>query len=66
MKLNFAHGAKFGALSAICFAMVITINKHVRGEDVTAELIVGWSAFALLFFGLIGTLTDKIGSDFGE
>ncbi len=66
MTLNFARGLKFGGGSAIAFGIVTAINKHIQDEVVTAKLLLGWMAFAFVFFAIVGTLTDKIGSDFGE
>ncbi|MFM6830668.1 MAG: hypothetical protein ACKOVA_10110 [Novosphingobium sp.] len=66
MTLNFARGLKFGGGSAIAFGIVTAINKYIQGEVVSAKLLLGWMGFAFVPFAIIGILTDKIGSDFGE
>jgi RsiW-degrading membrane proteinase PrsW (M82 family) len=63
---NFKRGAKFGALSAVGFAVVIPLNQLLRSEPVSSNSTVVGTVFAFILFGVIGSLTDRIGSDFGD
>jgi hypothetical protein len=66
MKLNLARGTKIDALTAICFAAVTPINNFLRDEPIIVGSILTGSVFAFCVFGLIGTFTDKIGSEVGD
>lgn len=66
MTLDFRRGAKLAARSAICFAIMIPLNQWLRSEPVDGSATIVGAVFAFCVFGIIGTLTDKIGSDFGE
>ena len=66
MTLEPVRGVKFAASSALAFAIVTPINNYVRSEPVAIERIVIGAVFAFLFFGLVGTLTGKLGSEVGE
>lgn len=66
MRLNVRRGVKFGAMSAAFFPVLLPLNNYLRGDPTTwSEVLVG-TLFAFVFFGAIGSLTDKVGSDVGE
>lgn len=66
MKLAPARGLKFGGLSALSFVGVSLINNYIMAKDLSAELLIGQAIFVFVVFAIIGTLTDRLGSDFGE
>ena len=60
------RGIKFGAMSAAFFPAILPINNYIRGDETTwSEVLIG-TLFAFVFFAVIGSLTDKVGSDVGE
>ncbi len=65
MKLNVRRGVKFGAMSAAFFPALMPINNYFRGDQTTwSEVVIG-TVFAFVFFAIIGSLTDKVGSEVG-
>ncbi len=46
--------------------MVTPINNWLQDEPISGESILVGSIFAFCMFGIIGTLTDKIGSEIGD
>jgi hypothetical protein len=66
MSVSLVRGAKFGGGTALIFAIITPINNLIRDEPIVLESIVTGSIFAFFVFGLIGTFTDKIGSETGS
>ena len=66
MRLNPARGLKFGGLSALSFGVVTPINNYIMAKELSSKLLLGQMVFVFILFAIIGTLTSKIGSDFGE
>jgi hypothetical protein len=66
LKLAPRRGAKFGFFSGLSFAVVTPINNWLQDEPISGESILVGSIFAFCMFGIIGTLTDKIGSEIGD
>ena len=65
MRLDVRRGVKFGAMSAAFLPGILPLNNYIRGEQTTwSEVLVG-TLFAFVFFALIGSITDKVGSDVG-
>jgi hypothetical protein len=56
----------FGGSSGISFAMITSINNWLRGEEIVQSKLWVGSTFALVVFGIVGTFTGKIGSEFGD
>jgi hypothetical protein len=66
MNLNPIRGAKFGASSALLFPVAVALNNYLKGEKIVVGSLVVGTIFAFLFFGLVGTFTDKVGSDVSD
>ena len=66
MRVHPVRGAKVGALSALCFAVVTPLNNLIRSEPIAWGSVISGSVFAFFLFGVIGTFTDKIGSEVGD
>ena len=60
------RGVKFGGVSAICFAVVTPINNLIRHEPMVVATILSGSALIFCLSGVVGTFTDKWGSDVGD
>ncbi len=66
MKLNPKRGLKYGPANGAMAALVLTLNKWIRQENIDLSDIVAFAMLAAVFFGVIWTFTDKLGSDVGE
>ena len=66
MKLNPARGLRFGGLSALSFGVLTLANNYIMAKELSGALLIGQVIFVFVLFAIIGTLTDRLGSDFGE
>jgi xanthine/uracil permease len=66
VKLQLRRGAKVGAFGAFSFAVIAPINAIIRDQPIDSSKLLVGSVFAFIFFGLIGTLTDKLGPEVGD
>jgi thiamine transporter ThiT len=66
LKPNLLRGIKAGAVSGIFFAVLMPVNNWLQNQTTSSDKLIVGSVFAFLFFGLIGTFTDKIESEIGD
>jgi len=64
--LNALRGIKSGVAGGITFAILMPVNNWLQHQNTTSDKLIVGSVFAFLFFGLIGTFTDKIESEIGD
>ena len=63
MRLNPVRGLKFGLGNAVLFPIIMATNSFFHNEEIIPSSLLTGAILAFLFFGLIWTFTDKIGSD---
>jgi hypothetical protein len=66
VKLSPVRGLKFGLANAVLFPLIMATNSFFRNEEIVLGSLVTGAVFAFLFFGLIWTFTDKIGSSLSD